>query len=317
MAQISEPLTFDSLKTKEVSGVYEVSIAPEQARRIARATMTTATNFRKLNDDQRMIQMIDAMKRDEWRWTDADPIRLHIHEQTGEIVASDGQHRLMAAAQARRRLRTLVLWGPEWIGGVHVDRNKPRSVAQFLTHEHDISNAAALVAMSRFELSRIIAYHRKTKTEFQRLTIRDEQLVAFTLTNLDALAWSLNRYHAASDRGFNSIGYAVALFEFRAVSHDMTQRFHDDMTDNELDPTDPLMALRKSVGSRYNATGRRVSRDWTMNNLVKAWNMRAGQQTVGNWRNAGDEILFPLGFKIPALEDVETEAGQGGTRVVS
>lgn len=317
MAQISEPLTFESLKTQEASGVFEVSISPEQARRIARATQTTDTNFRKLADDQRMMQMVDAMKRGEWKWTDADPIRLHVHEQSGEIVASDGQHRLLAAAQARRRLRTLVLWGPAWIGGVHVDRNKPRNVAQFLTHEYEIPAATVLVAMARFELSRIGAYHRKTRTEFQRLLIRDEQIVAFTLANLDALQWSLYRYKIGAAHGFNSVGYAVALFEFRAVSHDMTQRFHEDMSDNELDPTDPLMALRKSVGSRYNATGARVSRDWSMNNLVKAWNMRAGQQSVSQWRNAGDEIMFPLGFKVPALEDVETEAGEGGTRVVS
>lgn len=303
MAAISEPLTFDSLKKQQVSGLYEMTIQPEQARRIARATITTDTNFRHLSDDQRLAMMVDQMKRGEWIWTDADPIRLHVHETSGEIVASDGQHRLQAAAQARRVLRTLVLFGPEWISGLHVDRNRPRNVAQYLAHERGIKNPTALVALVRTHLSRLMAYERNTTSNYQRQAVTDEMIIEHVHKNQEELMHALNRYSVGSSRGFNSLAYACALYEFRQIDHEMADQFHRDMQESELEPTDPLMALRRQVASRFNATGKRANREYSLDNLVKAWNLRAGSQTVTAWRNASDDVFLPFGLT-PTREQV-------------
>lgn len=312
MAQSSEPITFDDLKTRDLSGAYEITITPEQARRIVRATQLTDANFRHLTDDRRLSMMVDQMKRGEWIWTDADPLRLHIHEQTGEIVASDGQHRLQAAAQSRRVLRSVVLFGPPWISGLHVDRNRPRNVAQYLQHDYGLKNPTAVVALVRSHLSRLLAYYTKTTPSYQRQSVTDESIIAHTADNLEELTHALNRYAVGASRGFNSVAYANALYEFRMVDHEMADQFHEDMKDPDLDPVDPLMALRRQVATKFNATGKRAHREFSIDNLVKAWNLRAGNQTVTAWRNASDDVFFPLGFKIPPREDMEPTTKAAG-----
>lgn len=300
MTQTPTHITFDDLRKKELSGVYDMTLTPEQCRRIVRNTVVNQTNFRALVEDHRLRVLVDSMKRGYWVWTDADPLRLHVDDDTGEIVASDGQHRLMAAAEARRVLRSIVLWGKEFQAGVHVDRNKVRTIAQYLKHDHGLKNPAANVSAMRFHLARVLGYHDRLTAGYAASLIPDEPIIEQILKNQNELQWSLGKASTGGARGFNTIAYTTFMYEVLQISPEAASKFHDDMKDPGLDALDPLTQLRKAVSAKHADTGRHVHRDYTIANLVKAYNQREHGQTMTRWINAGsDEVWFPVGYKVP------------------
>lgn len=304
MAQTqSSPITFDDLKRETPSGIYIMTISPEQARRIARQTVNSEVNFRRLeNESARTRSMIESMSKGLWRWTDADPIRLQLDEKTGEIVATDGQTRLYCAGVARRVLKTIVLWGPEWTSGLWVDRNKMRNAGQYLAHEHGIKNAT-FVSVARFHLARIRAHRVGSKTGYQATLLNDEEIIDEVLNNENELRWAIARVTAATSRGLNSVAYATFLYEALSISPELAAQFHEDMKDNDLEPVDPLAQMRRMFARRFAETTQRASKTATMDNLVKAWDMRAKSETVSKWFNAiTSEVTFPSGYKLPEPE---------------
>lgn len=290
----------DQFKRKPLrDDVFETSLSVDQCKAILRATRRHDVNFRVMNVGAKLQTLIEVMRKDRWVWTDADPIRLHLHVESGEVVCSDGQHRLLAAARARRTLHTLVLWGDTWRAGVHVDRNMPRRVAQYLRHDHGIGSANVYVSAARFHLARVIANTDKLAVNYARNTIDDETVIDFVLTNLDALQWATNHGNAGASRGFSMTGYMVFLFELQTISTDLAEQFHVDFLNMDLSTTDPLAQLRRSVGRRYNDTGIRSSVAYTITNLVKAHDMRSAGDTVTKWVSASnDEAALPAGFRI-------------------
>lgn len=305
MAQTQpEPLTWEALKKQPITTAFEMTFTPDQARRIVRSTIGTDSNFRKLTEDSRTQQAADQMRRGEWDWRDADPIRLHIHAVTGELVASDGQHRLWAASIARRNLRAMVLFGTEWEAGVHVDRNRTRNVAQYLAHAHGIRGAAPFVAVARFHIARVLAVHVKGSSHYQRNLVTDEAVIAFVVKYQSELSWTLARASVGGARGFNTIAYATMLLEALEIDHELANQFHDDMKNPDLEMLDPLFQLRRIVAQRYSQTGRKAHRDYSIANLVKAWNLRATGQTLTKWINAGDDVHMPAGYQVPSTEQI-------------
>ena len=92
---------------------------------------------------------------------------------------------------------------------------------------------------------------------------------------------------------------AAAGAPVQSVSADIADQFHTDMLNNDLTPTDPLAALRRSVGREYNDTGIRSSIDYTLANLVKAHNLRSAGDTVSKWVSApNNDVVFPAGYRL-------------------
>lgn len=290
---------WDVLKKKPVE-IYDITFSPEEAKRIVNASIAADVNFRKLTEDKRFLGLVDAMKRGQWNWTDADPIRLHIHPDSGELVASDGQHRLRAAAVARRKLRSLVIFGEEYKSGLHLDRNKSRNAAQYLSHEYGIKGAAPYIAVARFHLARMRAFENKTTASYEAHAIDDESLIAFVIQHQQELTWSIARGQTGGARGFHVTAYGTFLYELLQISHDAASRFHEDMKDQHLDDLDPLAQLRKAVQRRSQETGKRMHREYTISNLAKAYVQRETGQTLTMWKNSSsDDVEFPAGFPVP------------------
>jgi len=300
----------DQFKRKPVGdNVWETTLTIEQSKAILRATRRHDVNFRVMGTGPKQQGLIEAMRKDHWVWTDADPIRLHLHVESGEVVCTDGQHRLLAAVRARRQLHTLVLWGDGWRAGVHVDRNRPRNVGQFLQHEHGITSASVYVAAARRHLARVLAATSNLATTYAGNMIDDETLIDFVLTNRDQMLWAINRGSSGAARGFSMTGYTVFLVELQSVSADIADQFHNDLINNELPTTDPLAQLRRSVARRYNDTGVRSSIEYTLANLVKAHNLRSAGDTLTKWVSAStNDVVFPAGYRFNG------ELVKGGSR---
>lgn len=290
----------DDFKRKPVGDhVFETTLTVDQSKRILRATRRHDVNFRRMTSGAKLEGLIEVMRKDGWVWTDADPIRLHLDVASAEVVCTDGQHRLYAAARARRTLRTLVLWGEMWRAGVHVDRNRTRTVAQYLQHEHGLKSAPVYAAATRYHLAREVAVQLKMSAAYARNYLDDDMVIAFILKHLDALRWVTNHGHSGGALGFSTTGYHVMLLELYLIRADVAADFHADLLNHELPAHDPLAQLRRSVGRRYNDTGVRMSTAYTVANLVKAHNIRSSGDTLSKWVNVtSDEIVFPAGFKL-------------------
>jgi hypothetical protein len=292
-------LGVDELKRKDVKdNVFETTLNVEQCRRIVAATRRHDINFRQISDSAKLQLLVETMRKDQWAWTDADPIRLHLHVPSGEVVCSDGQHRLFAAANARRTLRTLVLWGDDWKAGVHVDRNRVRNVSQFLQHEHGLGSATVYVAAARFHLGRLISANNKLAINYSRSIVDDEAIIELILKNTETIRWGINRAGNFSNRGFSFTGAHVFLFELQQIRQEIADQFYEDFMNNDLDNTDPLAQLRRATNRRYSDTQIRLGAEPSINNLVKAYNMRAAGESVSKWHNATNtDVTFPAGFK--------------------
>jgi hypothetical protein len=303
MAQETEPLTVDDLKRKELRDVFEVTLTPEQCRRILDASIDV--NFRALADNSATTrQLTETMKRGHWQWTDADPLRLHLND-AGAVVCTDGQHRLWAATQARKNLRAVVLWGKEFAAGIHVDRNKPRNIAQYLNYEHGLKSAPVYVALMRFHLSRVVGAQNNLSADYVRVLVDDEDIINNIVDNIDGLKWVVARHGNGGTRGFNVTAYGVLLWELFQINPATADEFNLAMVATDLEGTDPLAQLRRVVGRRYQETNLRAHREYTMSNLVKAHNMRQTGQQVTKWVTAvGDDIVFPAGFKLPEMAKI-------------
>lgn len=300
----------DQFKRKAVGdNVFESTLTIEQCKAIIRATRRHDVNFRMMGTGPKVQGLIEVMRKDRWVWTDADPIRLHLHVESGEVVCTDGQHRLFAAVRARRQLRTLVLWGDGWRAGVHVDRNMPRRVSQYLQHDYGITSASVYVAAARRHLARVLAATDNLATNYSANMIDDETLIDFVVTNREQMHWAINRGSTGAQRGLSMTGYTVFLVELQTVSGDMAEQFHNDLINTELPTTDPLAQLRRTVARRYNDTGIRSSVEYTLANLVKAHNLRSAGDTLTKWVSApNNDVVFPAGFRING------ELVKGGSR---
>lgn len=300
MADDGPGLGVDELKRKEVgNNVFETSLSIDQCKRILRATKRRDINFRRQEDGGRTLRLVESMKLDRWVWTDADPIRLHLDVGSGEVVCSDGQHRLYAAVVARRVLRTLVLWGDTWKAGVHVDTNKVRNIAQFLAHEHGLQSATVYVAMARLHLARLMAVEQNLGLGYCRAVVTEEAIIDFILANKNGMLWAINRGAIGAGYGLSMTGYAVFLFElYSGINERIAEEFHTDLMNKDLPMSDPLAQLRRSAGRRYNDTGIRATVGYTINNLVKAHALRSAGETQAKWVNVNsDDVVLPAGFK--------------------
>jgi hypothetical protein len=293
-------LTLDELKRVDVApNIFETTLNIEQCRRILRATERHDANFRKVakSNDPKLRVLVEAMKKDRWVWTDADPIRLHL--LNGEIVCSDGQHRLTAALEARRVLHTLVMWGDDWIAGVHVDRNRGRNVSQYLAHDHGVKSTTLIVAAARLHLARCYGYENGQTANYSRVMLEDEDVIEFVLKHHDALLWASGRGGVAGGRGFSTTGYHVMLFELSTIRQEIAEQFHNDLIDPNLDATDALNQLRRAMARRYGDTGLRATANFTLGNMVKAHNMRSVGEHPLKWVMVRtDDITFPAGFTV-------------------
>jgi hypothetical protein len=273
--------------------VYETIIQPDDAKAIREASIARHANFRVSPAQNSHIQkMSEAMKNNQWVWTDAPPIRLSSDLQT----CSDGLHRLTACVTSGVPLRTLVIVGDQWTAGVHTDRGKARTLAQYFAHI-EIPNAALVASMAKAHVNRHVAHERKIGTRYAELVFAtDEHYISFAADQHQNLTWVAPKAMLASARGLNGTGYGVVLLELAMADMSLAEELHCLMVDDDLDPLTGFAQLRQFAGRAMLKTGRRFPQHWTINNVVKAWNATYQGDAVRMWKPAlWDDVRWPVG----------------------
>jgi len=121
-----------------------LTITPSLARDMLKKN---TGNFRKL-DNNRVSNYAQQIADGEWH-LNGESIKF-----SSAGVLLDGQHRLSAVIRADKPIECVVVWGVE-CSAVYIDRGKPRSVSQWVSHS-GIKSANAVVATAR----RIVAYEK-------------------------------------------------------------------------------------------------------------------------------------------------------------
>jgi hypothetical protein len=275
----------------------DYTFGPEEARAIYAATVGADYNFRKSGSGQRVTQRyIDLMRQGEWRWHDAAPIRL----SSDRRLCSDGLHRLLACAITGIPLRSFVIVGDEYAAGVHTDRGQWRTTAQVLASK-GLTQVAHRAALSTSHLARLIADAYGISVGHAAATrVHPEAVIEHAEKHADLVHWCVNRVRPASQRGFNSTGYGVFLFECSTIDAEMTELFHQTFTGSTDNENDPILRLRLYQWRRFEPTGRRMSLSQTLDSFVKCWNLSLEGEQVKLWKPPLYEtVRFPDGYKNP------------------
>lgn len=273
--------------------IYEHTFSPEQARSI-RAN-TGGYNFRQAESAQTHVQeLADAMKSGNWEWERANPIRL----SDDWSRCSDGLHRLTACAVSGIPLRSLVLVGEEWRAGIESDRGKTRTLAQFLAAE-EIKYASTKSSISKLHVARLYAHERNVGWKHaSKVLVHDQELINLIKVREEEFDWACSRATVATNKGLNSTGYGVFLFEAQEIDRDLAAEFHADFIaplDNE---TDPLGRLRVTALRQFGKTGERLKSEATLNAFVKCWDLRARGESLKVWKHPmWSEVRFPNGYE--------------------
>jgi hypothetical protein len=263
------------------------TFTPDEARRIYDATVAAGTN------NPRSRQYANALTAGQWRWHEADPIRL----SSDGTLCSNGVHRLLACAQSGVPLQSLVLYGDEWRGGLHTDRGMGRTVTQYAAHA-GIANASQKVALVNGHLSRLAAVREGVTAPYARTVfLQDGDTIEYIEKNDDALGRMCARSGTAAVRGFNRTGYAVFMWQCHMIDDELADDYHADFVNHDSDAADPLTVLRRWASVRLERTARHLSQTATIDNLIKAWNHRMNGDTLTLWRPAAwTDVRFPAGW---------------------
>lgn len=275
----------------------EYVFTPEEAKAIYAATTAENYNFRKSTHHERATaRLVDQMRRGEWRWWEASPIRL----SSDRRLCSDGLHRLLACGISGIPLRSFVLVGDQYAAGAHTDKNLKRTVAQVLVSQ-GLSQGSARGAMTVGHLSRLYADLKGiTQNHARTVYVHEEETIDFAHKHEALTTWAISRYHGAADRGFNGTGYSVFLFEAASADRDMAELFHQAVSGTTESEDDPIHRLRQYQWRRFDTTGRRMSQPATVDAFVKCWNHVLAGDRLKVWKPPlYENIRFPDGFRNP------------------
>jgi hypothetical protein len=287
------------METRHV--IYEHTFTPEEARGIVEATNPAGYNFRTVDSNLRAVKhLADSMKNGEWRWQEANPIRL----SDDWSKASDGLHRLTACAMSGVPLRSLVLVGDQWRAGVNSDRGRARTLAQYFTFA-GIPNATVKAAVTRAHVARVKAYqHGVTNSYANTVFVHDGELIEFAEKNDDDLSWIAGRSGLANAKGMNGTGYGTFLLEALAVDREMAADFHETFVGEVTSDTesDPIVRFRQFATRRYDSTGKRMTLEPTIRGMVKCWDLRERGEALRMWKQpTHDDVRFPAGYPVPNM----------------
>jgi len=136
-------------------------------------------NFRKV-DKNRVLAYAKAMKNGKWKLNGATIV-------TNGTMLLDGQHRLLAVIKSGVTIRSIVVRGLD-ADAMTIDRGKPRSIAQWLSHS-GYKNCNALASAARL----CIAHDNGLwgNTSVQLVNALDSEVVDFVAANNDNLQASI------------------------------------------------------------------------------------------------------------------------------
>lgn len=282
-----------TLDMKPMTQCFEAIIQPEQARRIAKLTDEQMANFRKSSASKSSVQgYAEAMRNGTYEWRDAHPIRL-----SSDLTAcSDGLSRLTACAISDVPLRTLVLVGDEWAAGWHTDRGAARTLSQMLAYLK-IANSSLVAAIAREHVARVAAAERGVGLHHARTVLTNQSdYISFVEQHRSVLQWVASRAKSASKEYMIDSGYGVVLLELALADDDLAAELHCLMTDDLSESLCPFTQLRLFTRRHGSKSSRSFKQQWTINNIIKAWNQRSTGESLKMWKPAlWDDVRWPLG----------------------
>ncbi len=279
-----------------MGAVAEHTFTPEEARAIYARTVADGYNFRTARAKTPAVQKYaDAMRKGEWRWAEAHPIRLSEDRR----LCSDGLHRLLACAISGLPLRSLVLVGDQWRPGVYADTGQSRTLAQFLA-ANKYTHGSKRAAIIRAHLARVEGMRAGVTPDYaSNILLHAEEMVRYAEKHAEDLDWVCSHIGTAPDKGFIASGYGVFLYEALRTDRELAMDFHRDFISHDLDEDDPLRRLKAFALRRFDATGRRLSQAATIDSFVKCWDMRLAGERLKMWKlPMWGATRFPVGWRL-------------------
>jgi len=229
-------------------------------------------------------KLSDLMKRGLWNWRDAAPIRLSSDGQ----LCSDGLHRLNACVHSGVDLTALVLTGDEWTAGLHTDKGKSRTLAQFL-QSRKIKSAGTTAAVLRMVRVRQIAVDRGVSGSLSYLMcyVQDDDVIDFYEKYTDIITDAVSHSNCARSRYLNNTGYATYVVETRIahgdeVTFDLRSRMETEV--DRLPTNDPFRSMIKAA-QKYNAVSHRnLPAFETFSSIHKAFTTHLAGGEIISWR---------------------------------
>lgn len=241
-----------------------VEITPEMAEQIL---SFNTDNFRSV--DKRRVERY------------ANDIRSGLWELTGDTIKIngntliDGQHRLMAVVASGRTIRTAIAWNVAE-SAIHIDRGKPRTIAQWLKHlgMKDANNIAATALLA--------LQHERGKWGRVRLQVeeyQDTDIINYARDHYESLRASVNM--AARSKGllYRSIAGAIIHIGCNRKIPDEDELvvwFWDGVANgNGLEENDPPLALRNRLVASKLSKNAQISTHYMRWIATIAWNKAA------------------------------------------
>jgi hypothetical protein len=226
-------------------------------------------NFRK-PDKQRVTHYANEMQLGRWV-ENGDTIKISCDD-----VLLDGQHRLLAVVQSGVPIKCIVVTGLDNTSAATMDRGRPRTIAQWLTHS-EIKNANTIAAVSRIIL--IHEYNLWSVTSVGMGIIPESKIIDFAINNAAALQNSL--VHSAIPYVPRSMLSAVMYIATNGGGYGASATadwFFQSLNSGEnLSADDPVLHLRNRLiasGSRRQLSSHMIRMLTTL-----AWNKTANDET--------------------------------------
>lgn len=272
-----------------------VDVGPSYARQLLEQN---TANFRK-PDEARIVRYAKEMTSGRWQF-DAAPIRFG-----SDGCLLDGQHRLKAIIRSGTVQKLLIISGLDADGST-LDRGKPRTIAQWLSH-NGVKNANVMAAAAR-----LCCAHNNglwTRVAHGAGDVVDGEIIHFAEKNRDKLQDAVYVARWARSVLTPSIGATIAFFgsgEKMPQSNELVTWFFKRLSDGvDIGENDAVLHLRNKLTSQK--PGSRISPSMIRWIATKAWNKTVdGEPCTGcglRIRSVGpskDKVPDKI---FPALED--------------
>lgn len=217
-------------------------------------------NFRRV-DESRVANY--AMEMAAGRWDlNGETIKFN-----GEVLM-DGQHRLRAVIKSGKEISSFVVRGIK-SDAMHIDRGKPRTVSQWLSHSK-VKNAALVAAAARLVIGHDKGLWRVSAWGVSCMT--DSEIIDYAITHQDALNGSIP---PGGLGGCSASLFTAVLFigsgRNDASKNDTATWFVNGLfKGSDLSETDAVLHLRNRLMDNTGST--RIGRFMMRALLTLAWN---------------------------------------------
>lgn len=235
-------------------------ITPRKAEEYLKAN---TDNFRKTIDRARVAVYAKDMANGKWE-NNGETIKFN-----GKGVLMDGQHRLKAIVRSQTTITCAVARGVRSTV-LNIDRGKPRSIGQYLTHQ-GYKNTTTLAAASRYIMRyQAGAWAIQTSPRFS-----DTEIVTFVEENIERIQMAISAANKA--KGYVPTSQLSAILFVACegadpMDTDIGQYFITRLVSGVgLTETDALLHLRNILSNKNTTTS--LSTEARRMILTKAWNM--------------------------------------------